>query len=95
MKIICIICAAVAIIGYFEMPIGYYTFLRIILTIGAVLIILKEIQKDVNLLGIAFIIVAVLFNPIVPIYLYQKSFWMPIDLVTGILFLFYGFRETK
>jgi hypothetical protein len=95
MKIICIICAAVAIIGCFEMPIGYYTFLRIILTIGAVLIILKEIQKDVNLIGIAFIIVAVLFNPIVPIYLYQKSFWMPIDLVTGILFLFYGFRETK
>jgi hypothetical protein len=95
MKIICIICAAVAIIGCFEMPIGYYTFLRIILTIGAVLIILKEIQKDVNLLGIAFIIVAVLFNPIVPIYLYQKSFWMPIDLVTGVLFLFYGFRETK
>jgi hypothetical protein len=36
-----------------------------------------------------------LFNPIVPIYLYQKSFWMPIDLVTGVLFLFYGFRETK
>jgi hypothetical protein len=95
MKIICIICAAVAIIGCFEMPIGYYTFLRIVLTVGAVLIILKEIQKDVNLLGIAFIIVAVLFNPIVPIYLYQKSFWMPIDLVTGILFLFYGFRETK
>lgn len=89
------ICAAVAIVGCFEMPIGYYTFLRIIVTIGAVLILLKEIQKDVNPLGISFIIVAVLFNPIIPIYLYQKSFWMLIDIVTGILFLFYGFREVK
>lgn len=95
MKTICMICAAVAIVGCFEMPIGYYTFLRIIVTIGAVLILLKEIQKDVNPLGISFIIVAVLFNPIIPIYLYQKSFWMPIDIVTGILFLFYGFREVK
>lgn len=95
MKTICMICAAVAIVGCFEMPIGYYTFLRIIVTIGAVLILLKEIQKDVNPLGISFIIVAVLFNPIIPIYLYQKSFWMLIDIVTGILFLFYGFREVK
>lgn len=92
MKIICMICAAIAIVGCFEMPMGYYTFLRVVVTLGAVLIILKEIQKDVNLLGISFILLAVLFNPIVPIHLYQKALWIPIDLASGILFIYYGFR---
>jgi hypothetical protein len=93
MKIICIICGAIAITGCFEMPIGYYTFLRIIVTLGAVLILLKEIQNDVNLLGISFLFIAVVFNPIVPIHLHQKAMWMPIDIATAILFIYYGLRE--
>jgi hypothetical protein len=93
MRTICIICAAIALIACFDLPIEYYTFLRIAITIGTIAIIIKEVQKDVNLLGIAFIGIAILFNPIIPIYLYKKSIWMPIDIFTGFMFLIYGFKE--
>jgi len=95
MRKISLFCATIALIACFDLPIGYYTFLRIAITFGAIAILTKEVQKDVNLLGIAFIAIAVFFNPIVPIYLYKKSMWMPIDILTGILFLVYGFKEKK
>ena len=86
-------CSAVALIACFDLPIGYYTFLRIVITIGSIAILIKEVQKDVNLIGIAFIVLAILFNPIIPIYLYKKSIWMPIDIFSGFMFLIYGFKE--
>ena len=95
MRKICMFCGAIALIACFDLPIGYYTFLRIAITIGSLAIIIKEVQKDVNLLGIAFIAIAILFNPIIPIHFFEKSIWMPIDMLTGILFLVYGFKETK
>lgn len=91
-------CSAVVLIACFDLPIGYYTFLRIVITIGSIAILIKEVQKDVNLIGIAFIGIAfigiaILFNPIIPIYLYKKSIWMPIDIFSGFMFLIYGFKE--
>jgi membrane-bound ClpP family serine protease len=93
MKILCIICAAMLLLGCFQLPIQYYTFLRIIVSLGALGILAREVQKDVNLFGIAFIIIIILFNPIVPIYLYKKSIWIPIDLITALLFLAFIIRE--
>lgn len=75
------------------MPMGYYTFLRIALTLGALTVLYSEVQKDVNLLGISFIAIAILFNPIFPVYLYQKSLWIAIDIVTAILFLVYWLSQ--
>ena len=75
------------------MPMGYYTFLRIALTLGALMVLYSEVQKDVNLLGISFIAIAILFNPIFPVYLYQKSLWIAIDIVTAILFLVYWLSQ--
>lgn len=86
-------CALALLVGCFPMPIGYYTFLRVIVTLGALLITIKELQRDVNLLGIAFILMAVLFNPIVPVYLYKKALWMPLDILSALLFLRYQYRE--
>ncbi len=93
MKVLTLFCALALLVGCFPMPIGYYTFLRVIVTIGAVLVVVKELQRDVNLLGIAFILMAVLFNPIFPIYLYKKALWMPLDIIGALLFLRYQYRE--
>ncbi|WP_395063370.1 DUF6804 family protein [Flavobacterium sp.] len=93
MKILCMFCAAFLIIACFQMPIGYYTLLRILITLGALVILVNEVKKDVNLLGMAFIIILILFNPLVPIYLYQKIIWMPLDIIIAALFLIYGFKE--
>lgn len=86
-------CAAIALIACFDLPMGYYTFLRIVLPIGSIVIFSKEIQKQLTVYGLAFLSIAILFNPILPIYLNHKSNWLPIDIITGILFLLYGFKE--
>jgi len=46
-------------------------------------------------LAMAFGAVSILFNPIIPIHFYLKSIWIPIDIVTGILFLLLIFIRKK
>ena len=75
------------------MPIVYYSFLRLIITIGALWVVVQELQKEVNLLVVSFVIMVVLFNPIIPIYLHKKSMWLPLDSISGLLFLIFYFRE--
>lgn len=95
MKSLSLLCTIALLLALFNLPIYYYTFLRVIVTIGAVTILLNEVKKDVNLLGIAFIVVAIIFNPLIPIYLHNKSIWMPIDFLTASLFVVYVFKNKK
>lgn len=93
MKLFCTLCAATLLVALFPLPNYYYTFLRILTSIGVVVILINETKRDVSLTGIIFIAVLILFNPILPIYLYKKYLWMPLDILTSALFLIYGFRE--
>ena len=85
-----LICAGLLFLAIVKLPIGYYTFLRIVVTIGAVAVVIDE--NEINFWTIIFGIIAILFNPILPIYLNNKSAWMPIDLICGILFIFKAFN---
>ncbi|MCL6296274.1 DUF6804 family protein [Jejuia spongiicola] len=85
LKPVSIICALLLFIAVLKLPIEYYTFLRIAIFIGALLVIISLSKKIIWV--IVFGIITILFNPIIPIYLYFKSIWIPIDIVTGILFL--------
>lgn len=80
-------CALLLFIAMAELPIGYYTFLRIAITIGAVSVIIFEFEKGFNFWLITFVFVAILFNPLFPVYLNDKKMWMPIDIIGGLLFL--------
>jgi hypothetical protein len=95
MKLFWTLCAMLLLLACAKMPIGYYTLLRIIITIGAISILFYEIKKDVSLFGIAFIMIAILFNPILPIYLYKRTIWMPIDISVAALFLICGFKKKQ
>jgi hypothetical protein len=86
LKTLCIVCTGLLFLALFNLPIGYYTFLRIAVTIGAVAIVFKVFQKRFNIWVILFGIIAILFNPLIPVYLNNKSAWMPIDIVVAILF---------
>jgi hypothetical protein len=86
MKVLLLICATLLLLGIANLPIGYYTFLRIVVTISAVVIIVNEFENGINFWVIAFGLIAVLFNPLIPVYLGDKSAWMPIDLIAVILF---------
>jgi hypothetical protein len=69
----------------FNLPIEYFTLMRIVVFIGALLVVLDNL-KNIRWLLI-FLLIAILFNPVFPVYLLQKAIWMPIDLICAILFV--------
>lgn len=87
MKILLLICTGLLFIGLIDLPIGYYTLLRIVVTIGSVAVLVTEYEEGLHFWVIAFGLIAILFNPLIPIYLNDKSAWMPIDIIAGILFI--------
>lgn len=87
MRILLLICAGLLFIGLLDLPIGYYTLLRIAVTIGSVIVVLTEFENGLNFWVITFGLIAILFNPLIPVYLNDKSVWMPLDIVSGLFFL--------
>lgn len=86
MKTLLFICAALLFIGVVSLPISYYTFLRIAVSIGAGIICYQEWNNPSKSWFIVFGIIFVLFNPIIPIYLRNKGIWIPLDIIAGIIF---------
>lgn len=86
-------CAICCFVGIFRLPIEYYTFLRILVSIGALLVLYNTLSFRQHYFSIIFLVILILFNPVFPIYLYRKSLWIPIDTITGILFLLINFIE--
>jgi hypothetical protein len=95
MKAVAIIAATLLFLAVFNLPIGYYTFIRIGVTIVSFLLIRKEIEKGINTWVILFGIITILFNPILPIYLGSKSSWIPIDIIAGAILLIFAFTNNK
>lgn len=80
---------ALLLIGLANLPGGYYVLLRIVISvIGAIVCIAEyNTKKTINLWVILYAALVILFNPIIPIYLYDKDIWAPIDIMSSILFL--------
>ena len=87
MKTLLFVVAWLLLLALVDLPIGYYTFLRFVVTIGAIAVIVKEFENGFNFWVIAFGIITIVFNPIIPVYLNDKDAWMPIDLITAIIFI--------
>jgi len=88
MKYLIIIAALCCFIGIVDLPIGYYTFLRIIVSFMSLIIIVNEF-KTRRFWFITFVLVFILFNPIFPIYFYLKPYWIFIDCLVGLLLIYY------
>lgn len=81
------IAAVMLILACFHLPIGYYTFLRIaVFGIAIVLIVLNR-SRGIDAANIITALLAILFNPIVPIYLHSRSTWLWIDLLAAVWFI--------
>ncbi|WP_027383389.1 DUF6804 family protein [Epilithonimonas caeni] len=89
------LCAICCFIGIFKLPIEYYTFLRTLVSVGALIILYNTLSFRQHYFSIIFLIILILFNPVFPVYLYRKSLWIPIDTITGILFLLITFLEKQ
>jgi len=85
LKVVKIVIAALLLLAIASLPIGYYTFLRIVVCIASVVLCIVYFE-NIKLLAIIFGIIAILFNPILPIYL-SKETWIPIDVITAIVFV--------
>lgn len=77
--------AVMLILAIFALPYGYYTLLRwVVAAISIYVAIALGEAKDSKLW--IFVGLAILFNPIVPIYR-TKPFWVVADLISAGLFL--------
>jgi FtsH-binding integral membrane protein len=91
-----LVTAGFLLLGLFRLPYGYFTFLRLIVCAVAIyhVIIAYNLKRVIIVAYFGFI--AILFNPIFPVYL-TKQIWRPIDFVAAILFLlsFFFLRSAK
>ena len=87
MKTLYIACCIILGIALLPIAGGFYTLVRIAITIGAVIATFQNSSNGINIWSIMFGIVAILFNPIIPVYLHDKGAWMMIDIIAMILFI--------
>ena len=81
----CIVAAVVLLGALGGWPYGYYQLLRWITCGAAVWVAFLAYGWEKKWATVIFAIVAVLFNPLLPIHL-SKEIWQPIDLVCSLLF---------
>lgn len=72
-------------------PYGYYVLLRWVVTISAVFLLSLAYKSKKTFWLFLMGIVAILFNPIIPVHL-DKETWVVIDLIVAILFLVSVFK---
>lgn len=75
------------LIAVLPMPYGYYMLVRIYICIFSAFVAYKASVEKLNGWMWTFIIIAILFNPIIPIYL-MKGLWAIIDVITAMLIFF-------
>lgn len=68
-------------------PYGFYTLLRWIVTISSLYTGYLYYQFELRGFAWMFFIIAVLFNPLVPIYM-QRETWLIFDILVGIVYLY-------
>jgi len=93
-KTIRLIAAGLLLLAIADLHYGYYTFLRITICIVSVITFYLSYKSDNKSWMWLFGIIAVLFNPIIPIYL-GKEFWVVIDFITAAIFIVSIFKVTN
>ena len=74
-------------IGLLPMPYGYYFLSRSVVCICAVFFLSQLYKINERTSVFIFLGIAILYNPIFPIHLGDKSIWIVVNIITAILFL--------
>ena len=72
-----------------RLPYGYYTFLRLIVSISSGIMawnLANESKRLLKFLAIMFGLICVLYNPIIVVHL-TRPVWAPINILTAICFV--------
>ena len=87
MKNIWYVSAGLLFLGAVSMPSGYYELLRWLICAAAGFAAYTNYSIDKSSWVIGFGIIALIFNPLAPIYLHDKFIWMIIDISAGLMFV--------
>lgn len=79
---------AVMAVGVLPMPYGYYSLSRLVVCACAVYFAIASKSQNQDVFIWVFGALAVLYNPIIPVHLYEKEIWMVVNLVTAAVFFF-------
>lgn len=86
--------AILLVVAVLPLPYGYYTFLRIVVFLAAGFIAFTTFShsEQLGFWTVAFALIALLFNPIIPVFL-EREMWFVIDLAVAAAFIVYGMAE--
>ena len=84
-SIMCAITALLLLLALDRHPHGFYTILRLVTFITGGYVAWLAFRSTKLIWSVVFGISAILFNPVIPIYL-SRSTWRPIDIGASILF---------
>lgn len=88
------IAMGILFIALLRMPYGYYMFLKIFIFLACIAnaYVYNNVKNLLNL--IVFIILAIIYNPIIPIHL-DRSLWVIINILTIIPFILSAIKQNK
>lgn len=76
------------------MPYGFYSLIRFVTMIAFPIYAYVYYEKKSNKLAILFLSLAILFQPLLPIYL-GRTLWNIIDVIVAIFLIFLYIKENK
>ena len=86
------IAGVMLLVGALPIPIyAYYIFLRILVCLTCILIIIQARKGKIGS-PMMYVLLAILFNPVIPIHL-PKMVWFPIDIAAGLILLLGGRKK--
>jgi len=94
LKIINIVLGVLLLLAILPFPYGYYTFLRLAVFIGGSFLAHQLYQRESIGWAVVLACIAILFNPLIPVYLSREA-WFPIDLVSSGIFFYIGKLSSK
>ena len=93
-KLLWLVPIALLLIALLSLPYFYYQLMRwAICGCAAYLAYQHYKEKGCGFLTVAFIVIAILYNPIEPIHLFREA-WIVINIITVFIFL-YGWAQTR
>ena len=92
MKYLKLILAALFLLCLANMPYGFYNLVRFVAMIVFAVYAYTYYEKNNNKLAIAFLSLAILFQPLLPIYL-GRMLWNIIDVVVAIFLIVLYVKE--
>lgn len=85
--VIMLICAGMLLLAMADMPSAYYRILRLVVFIGGTIGVVNAAIRKEYIWAFLLAIPAIVFNPIVPIYLYDPQKWIPFDIGGALVFI--------